>query len=72
MTALSKRSYFSPYSIASIYVGLGDKDRAFAWLEQAYEKRDTWLSHIKVEPAFDALHGDQRFHDLVRRIGLPP
>ncbi len=72
LTALSKRSYFSPYLKASVYAGLGDKDRAFAWLEQAYEKRDPWLSNIKVEPAFDPLHSDPRFAELERRIGLPP
>ena len=71
LTALSKRSYFSPYLIASVYVGLGDNDQAFAWLEQACEKRDPWLANIKVEPAFDPLHSDPRFVELERRIGLP-
>ena len=71
LTALSKRSYFSPYSIASIYVGLGDKDQAFAWLQKAYEEHDIWLSLVKVEPAFDPLHSDPRFAELEGRIGLP-
>jgi tetratricopeptide (TPR) repeat protein len=72
LTALSKRSYFSPYYIASIYAGLGDKNQAFAWLEKAYEKRDTFLGFLKVEPAFDPLRSDPRLADLLRRMGLLP
>jgi TolB-like protein/Tfp pilus assembly protein PilF len=52
------------------YIGLGDKDQAFAWLEQGYKEHSNILRFLKVDPAFDPLRGDPRFADLVRRVGL--
>jgi tetratricopeptide (TPR) repeat protein len=66
----AQRRYISPYSIAVIYLGLGDKEHAFAWLNRACEDRDNWLIYLKVEPRLDPLRSDARFADLVRRIGL--
>jgi hypothetical protein len=59
-------------SIAIIYAGLGDNDRALDWLEKAYQERSTGLLTLKVHPIFDGLRSDQRFRSLLRRIGLPP
>jgi TolB-like protein/DNA-binding winged helix-turn-helix (wHTH) protein len=56
-------------SIGLIYVGLGDKDQAMIWLNKAYQAR--FNPSILVRPAFDPLRSDARFHDLLRRIGLP-
>jgi tetratricopeptide (TPR) repeat protein len=67
----SKHKYVSPYSIAIIYEGLGEKDRAFAWLEKAYAERDSNITNLKVDPWFDSLHSDPRFADLLSRVGLP-
>jgi len=67
----SKEKYVSPYNIAMIYEGLGDKEHAFAFLEKAVTDRDSNIAQIKVEPIFDGLHSDPRFADLLRRIGLP-
>ncbi len=69
---LSKQKYVSSYDIAVIYVGLGEKEQAFAWLEKAYDERSTWLEFLKVEPQLDPLRSDPRFVELVRRVGLPP
>ncbi len=73
-----RRGYF-PVNIAGIYAVLGDKDRAFYWLEEAYKHHDTaWLStdipleSLKSERMFDSLRSDPRYKDLVRRIGLAP
>ena len=44
----AKRRYISPYSIAVIYAGLGDKEQAFAWLNRAYDERDNRLNYLKV------------------------
>jgi tetratricopeptide (TPR) repeat protein len=66
----SKRGYFSPHFIAVIYTGLGDKDKAFEWLEKAYEERDPRLYPIKVIPRLESLHSDPRFTALLRRMGL--
>jgi TolB-like protein/DNA-binding winged helix-turn-helix (wHTH) protein/Tfp pilus assembly protein PilF len=57
--------------IASVYAALGDKDRAFTWLEKAYQNRDGELILLKVSPIFDPLRLDPRFADLERRVGLP-
>lgn len=68
----SKQRYVAPSTIAENYAMLGDKDEAFAWLERAYEDRDEWLLFLKVYPYFDGLRSDPRYHDLLRRLGLPP
>ncbi|MEP6706716.1 MAG: protein kinase [Pyrinomonadaceae bacterium] len=68
----AKQKYVSPYFIALIYTGLGEKDQAFGWLQKAYEERHPYLILINVEPVFDSLRSDPRFSDLVRSIGLKP
>jgi serine/threonine protein kinase/Flp pilus assembly protein TadD len=66
----SKQTYISPYGIAAIHAGLGEKDQAFLWLEKAYEERSGWLIWLRAEPGSDPLRSDPRFQDLLRRIGL--
>jgi adenylate cyclase len=66
-----KQSYVSDYDIAVIHQGLGDKDRAFEWLDKAYEERDANLAHIRGDPRLSSLHSDPRFRNLIKRIGLP-
>ena len=56
-------------SIALIYVGLGNNNRAMIWLTKAYQAR--FNPSILVRPVFDPLRTDARFQDLLRRIGLP-
>ena len=56
-------------SIALIYVGLGDNDRAMIWLNKAYQAR--FNPSILMRPVFDPLRTDPRFQDLLHRIGLP-
>ncbi len=67
---------FLPRIAAEVYTRLGDKDRAFYWLEQGYEHHDRIGSYgsivsMKVDHELDPLHSDPRFADLVRRVGLP-
>lgn len=68
----SKRSYVPPYQMAKIYLGLGEKDQALAWLEKAFEERSLFLTWLKVEPEVDSLRSDPRFQNLLHRVGLPP
>jgi tetratricopeptide (TPR) repeat protein len=70
LKAVTERRYTSPYSIAVIHAGLGNKEQAYAWLDQAYAERDNWLIYLKVEPRLDPLRSDARFAELLRRIGL--
>jgi tetratricopeptide (TPR) repeat protein len=68
----SKSAYVSPYMIATIYAGLGEKDRAFELLEEAYQERSLDIaSHLKADLRFDNLRSDPRFQALVRRVGFP-
>ncbi len=52
------------------YLGLGENDQAFTWLEQAYQEQSNILQFLKVHPYFDPIRADPRFRDLVRRVGL--
>ena len=67
---IEKRSPVDPASIAQAFAGMGDKDQALAWLEKAYARRSNGLTSLKVNPAYDLLRGDQRFENLLRRVGL--
>jgi len=69
---LSRGTYVSPWWFAVIYAGLGDQDRAFVWLEKAYQEREHDLAFSNAWPIFDNLHSDPRYQDLIRRVGLPP
>jgi len=57
--------------IALIYVALDDKDKAFAWLDEADKAHDLNVVRITEDPRFASLRSDPRFAGLVRRIGLP-
>jgi TolB-like protein/DNA-binding winged helix-turn-helix (wHTH) protein/Tfp pilus assembly protein PilF len=68
----SIKSYVSPYVLATIYASLGEKDRAFQYLEKAYNERSLDLSsNLKADLRIDSLRSDRRFQDLARRVGLP-
>jgi TolB-like protein/DNA-binding winged helix-turn-helix (wHTH) protein/Flp pilus assembly protein TadD len=68
---LNESRYVTPAAIVNIYIGLGDKDQAFVWLEKAYQERSNYIAYLKVFPIVDPLRSDPRFADLVRRVGLP-
>ena len=70
LIALSKQKYVSAYHIASVYAGLKDKDRAFEWLEKAFQERADWMVFLNVDPRFDTLHSDPRFIALQQRMNL--
>jgi len=57
------------YHLAFLYAVLGDKDRAFDALDNAYAHRDGDMLSLNVDPAFDGLHADPRFAALWRKIG---
>ena len=71
MKEMSKQRYISPYDLAVLYTGLGEKDKALEQLNNAYDERAGWIIYLKVEPLFDPLRSDPRFQDLQRRVGLP-
>lgn len=65
-------SFVTPCHVAGAYSLIGEKDRAFEWLEKAFEERMGFLVYLKVEPIFDSLRPDPRFADLLGRVGLEP
>jgi TolB-like protein/DNA-binding winged helix-turn-helix (wHTH) protein/Tfp pilus assembly protein PilF len=67
----AKSSYAPPVLVAGVYMRLGDKARALQWLEKGYQERDDLMIDLNVDPVFDAFQSEPRFHDLVRRVGLP-
>ena len=73
LNELSKHEYVSAVWRAKIYAGLEEKDRAFEWLEKAYEDRSiVSVGFIKPNPMFDPLRSDPRFANLLRRTNLQP
>jgi hypothetical protein len=69
---LNRRRYVTPAAMANVYIGLGNKDLAFFWLEKAYLERSNYMAYLNVLPFIDSLRSDPRFDDLLRRIGLGP
>jgi len=57
--------------LAEIYTALGEKDKAFRWLEAGFEQRQSWMPWIWRNPNFTPLRDDPRFRDLLRRMNLP-
>jgi len=68
----SRTRYVSPYMIATIYGGLGDKDKAFEFLEKAYQERSSDLPYfVRSDLRVDNLRSDPRFEDLLNRMNFP-
>jgi TolB-like protein/Flp pilus assembly protein TadD len=68
---LSRHRYVMAYWMALIHTGLKEKDKAFRWLEKAYEERSSQLLFVKADPRWDYLRSDPRFDDLLRRMNFP-
>jgi TolB-like protein/Flp pilus assembly protein TadD len=58
------------YEIALVYAGLGRKQEAFKWLDEAYDAHDPGLLYLKIDPCLDPLRSDPHFDSLLRRVGL--
>jgi tetratricopeptide (TPR) repeat protein len=62
--------YTSPTVRSWPYIGLGDLDEAFKWLDRAVEERDSWLRSLRLSAKYDPLRSDSRYPELLRRVGL--
>ena len=68
----SETGYVSPYMIATIYAGLGNRDKSFEYLKKAYQERSGDLSYfLRADLRVDGLRSDPRFQDLLRRMNFP-
>ena len=56
--------------MAAVYTGLGDKDQAFHWLNEACNNRDAWIIFLKVDPQWKSLRSDPRFDQMLERLDL--
>jgi tetratricopeptide (TPR) repeat protein len=61
-----KAGFVSAYDKALINLGLGDREQATDWLEEAYKERSYWLIYMQVDPAIDPLRTSPRFADLLK------
>lgn len=72
LQARSKTDYVSPYMIGVIYAGLGNKDKAFEFLEKAYKEKSPDVAYfLKADQRIDSLRSDLRYIDLLRRMNFP-
>ena len=70
--AANKTRKIPAFDLAVAYAGLGDKEKAFASLQKAFDERNEYLIYLKVEPRLDPLRSDPRFNDLLMRLNLAP
>jgi TolB-like protein/Flp pilus assembly protein TadD/predicted Ser/Thr protein kinase len=69
---LSKHKYVRASDFAKICASLGRTDKAFQWLDKAYQEHEIQLVSLKMDVSFDPLRSDPRFQDLLRRMNFPP
>ncbi len=67
---MRSQRYVAALYIALIWTGLGDRDRAFQWLDEAYDEDCEYLVYLSTEPAADPLRSDPRFPQLLQKLGL--
>jgi tetratricopeptide (TPR) repeat protein len=68
---IARTQYVMSYHVAVIYAALGEKDKAFAEFEKAFEEHDYLLHRMNVEPFLDPLRDDPRFKEMLKRLNLP-
>jgi TolB-like protein len=59
------------YQIAEVYAVRGDKDKAFEWLQIAFDDRDAGMLSVSVDPLLRGLRDDPRYKNLLAKLGLP-
>jgi hypothetical protein len=57
--------------LAQIYAASNKSEDTFKWLQAAYEDHAVWMGYLAGDPIFDRYRSDERFKDLLRRVGLP-
>ena len=61
----------SPFNLAIVYMGLGDKERALQLVEQGYREHDVWMKELRAWPWFDELRDDPRYQALIEKMNFP-
>jgi adenylate cyclase len=65
---LAKREYVSPTAFATIYLGLGQKEKCLDWLEKSYEQQDSACWYLKIDQIYDSVRDEPRFQALVQKV----
>ena len=68
---MAEKRYVSPFELASLHFALGQADEGFEWLTKAFQDRCFELISLRVDPRWQSLKGNPRFHQLSNRLGLP-
>ena len=71
LLAISHTRYVNPFEIGLIYIGLGQSEEAFQWLNRAYKERSDLVVYLRVDPRLDPVRSDPRFQEMVRRMNFP-
>jgi tetratricopeptide (TPR) repeat protein len=71
LNRLSQKKYVTPYGVALVYAGLGEKNQALNWLDKALDDRSHWLVWIRLDPRWDPIRDEPRFKRIVSRVGFP-
>jgi TolB-like protein/Tfp pilus assembly protein PilF len=71
LNLLRQNQFVTAYGIALVHAGMGDSDSTFKWLNKAYDERSNWLVWLKTDPRWDVIRSDERYAELVRKVGLP-
>jgi hypothetical protein len=61
--------FICPYEVATIYLALGEVDKAFEWFDKAYDVRSPCIPWVNVDPRLDVVRDDARFEELQRKTG---
>jgi adenylate cyclase len=67
---IAKHAKDMAYQVGDVYAWLGDKDKAFEWLERAYQQHDSGLNGIAYDPILAGLESDPRYDALLKKLGL--
>jgi tetratricopeptide (TPR) repeat protein len=66
---MSKKQFVAPYVFAHLYLGLGNKDNFFRWLEKSYDEKSAFMIFLATDPMYDSIRDDPRFIEMVNKVG---
>jgi len=67
---LAKKQYVSPTAFATIYLGLGEKEKTLDWLKKGYEERDSACWYLKIDQIYNGVRNEPRFQAILKEVGL--
>src|SRR5207245_6569898 len=67
---MAKRQYVNTTAFASIYLGLGEKEKALDWLDKSYQDQESACWYLTVDPIYDSVRNEPRFQALVKKVRL--